>query len=209
MSVIFKRSSHLHEQFTMCYLGAKVSSLRRCTRDIWETLKGQTWGRRFNQLFSATHYQPCLQLVIEHSCMNLLGQWRILNTDIDCWCIKGVGAVSCYTMVCFVVVIVLVFPEDSVAGRVVEGERGTLGSRSQRHAGWWSKKAPKLSFPSDYTPYILFLIIINTAMVLIASSGPAKAPQIVPSFIQTSVTSYMPIAQPLSGLTRYKRSLTY
>ena len=108
---------------------------------------------------------------------------------------------------CFVCV--LVFPEDSVAGRVVEGERGTLGSRSQRHAGWWSKKAPKLSFPSDYTPYILFLIIINTAMVLIASSGPAKAPQIVPSFIQTSVTSYMPIAQPLSGLTRYKRSLTY
>ena len=108
---------------------------------------------------------------------------------------------------CFVCV--LVFPEDSVAGKVVEGERGTLGSRSQRHAGWWSKKAPKLSFPSDYTPYILFLIIINTAMVLIASSGPAKAPQIVPSFIQTSVTSYMPIAQPLSGLTRYKRSLTY
>ena len=116
---------------------------------------------------------------------------------------------------CFVCVLVfpedsvLVFPEDSVAGRVVEGERGTLGSRSQRHAGWWSKKAPKLSFPSDYTPYILFLIIINTAMVLIAFSGPAKAPQIVPSFIQTSVTSYMPIAQPLSGLTRYKRSLTY
>ena len=105
---------------------------------------------------------------------------------------------------CFVCV--LVFPEDSLAGRVVEGERGTLGSRSQRHAGWWSKKAPKLSFPSDYTPYILFLIIINTAMVLIASSGPVKAPQIVPSFIQTSVTSYMPIAQPLSGLTRYKRS---
>ena len=30
---------------------------------------------------------------------------------------------------------VLVFPEDSVAWRVVEGERGTLGSRSQRHAG--------------------------------------------------------------------------
>ena len=30
---ICKRSS-LHEQFTMCYLGAKVSSLRRCTRDI-------------------------------------------------------------------------------------------------------------------------------------------------------------------------------
>ena len=34
---------------------------------------------------------------------------------------------------CFVCV--LAFPEDSIAGRVVEGERGTLGSRSQRHAG--------------------------------------------------------------------------
>ena len=36
---------------------------------------------------------------------------------------------------CNYFVCVLVFPEDSVAGRVLEGERGTLGSRSQRHAG--------------------------------------------------------------------------
>ena len=52
------------------------------------------------------------------------------------------AAMSCYTMffflifrLCNCIVCVLVFPGDSIAGRVVEGERGTLGSRSQRHAG--------------------------------------------------------------------------
>ena len=141
LSVIFKRSYICMNNLRCPILALKVSSMRRHTRDIWETLKGQTWGRRFNQLFSATHYQPCLQ--------------------------QRCHVIQCFFLIfrlCNCIVCVLVFPGDSIAGRVVEGERGTLGSRSQRHAGWWSKKAPKLSFPSDYTPYILFIIIINTAI---------------------------------------------